>query len=263
MANATRLDDPFLTRSDFDNNGINPVTSSVQPKKSPSKHARLHSLDVVRGITMAVMILVDEIGAAYDHINHSPWNNITLADFVMPWFLFMVGTSASFSLRKFKQDSDSRWKGTTFVTIRSLKLYFLGVLLQGGGWFGDPGQYQYGYNIMTIRWCGILNRIGFAYFIVGLMEIWISEIKTTTSCNPHFTIFYQHGKKWIIASFFVILHLILTFSTYVPSWYSEWGHNATSNPSERSVLLEEPFLIKCNVSFCMYLYLLLVKCTYV
>ena len=117
---STRLEDPFLTRSDYGNNNVNPVTSppaEPQKNKSPSKHARLHSLDVVRGITMAVMILVDEIGAAYPHVNHSPWNNITLADFVMPWFLFMVGTSASFSLRKFKQNSESRWKGTRFVVV--------------------------------------------------------------------------------------------------------------------------------------------------
>jgi heparan-alpha-glucosaminide N-acetyltransferase len=136
-----------------------------------------------------------------------------------------------------------------FEQVRSLKLYFLGVLLQGGGWFGDPGQYQYGYNLSTIRWCGILNRIGFAYLIVGLMEIWISENKAKTSRSLHLNIFCMHGKKWMVAFFFVALHLILTFSTYVPSWQSEWGHNATSNPDVRSVLLEEPFLIKCDVSF--------------
>ena len=121
----------------------------TKSKPSPSKHARLHSLDVVRGITIAVMILVDEIGAAYPVVNHSPWNNITFADFVMPWFLFMVGTSASFSLRKFKQDNASRWRGTRYVTIRAFKLFGLGVLLQGGGWFGDPGFQMYaGYSAL-------------------------------------------------------------------------------------------------------------------
>ena len=32
------------------------------------------------------MILVDEIGDVYPHVNHSPWHNVTLADFVMPWY---------------------------------------------------------------------------------------------------------------------------------------------------------------------------------
>ena len=135
------------------------VTNPPAHTKSPSKHPRLVSLDVVRGITIAVMILVDEIGAAYPSVNHSPWNNITVAAFVMPWFLFMVGTSASFSLRKFKHDQESRWRGTKYVAIRAFKLYALGVLLQGGGWFSDT-LYAYGYNLSQLRYCGILNRIG-------------------------------------------------------------------------------------------------------
>ena len=254
----------------LDENLLNAVTPTA---KSPSKHPRLISLDVVRGLTIAVMVLVDEIGAAYPSVNHSPWNNITFADFVMPWFLFMVGTSAAFSLRKFKQDTAGRWKGTQFVALRAFKLYGLGVLLQGGGWFGDPGQYAYGYNMATIRWCGILNRIGFAYFIVGLMEIWVGEIQTDpkiyhrrhdntsyTTCaqknchNSHLSIFVKHGKKWTIAFVFVFLHLILTFTTYVPSWSSKWGHNPNATKISlngilqppRAVLLHEPFTIACN-----------------
>ena len=70
-----------------------PVTTTA----TPSKHRRLESLDIQRGLTMALMILVDEIGDAYPAVNHSPWNGITLADVVMPWFLFMVGTSMAFS----------------------------------------------------------------------------------------------------------------------------------------------------------------------
>lgn len=39
------------------------------------------------------MILVDDLGGIIPVINHSPWNGLTLADFVMPFFLFMVGVS--------------------------------------------------------------------------------------------------------------------------------------------------------------------------
>lgn len=51
-------------------------------RKTPSKHQRLVSLDIVRGLTMFVMVFVDEVGDAYPAINHSPWNNVTFADFV-------------------------------------------------------------------------------------------------------------------------------------------------------------------------------------
>lgn len=39
------------------------------------------------------MIIVDDAGGIIPAINHSPWNGLTLADFVMPFFLFMVGVS--------------------------------------------------------------------------------------------------------------------------------------------------------------------------
>lgn len=41
------------------------------------------------------MILVDDAGKYFPAINHSPWFGVTLADFVMPFFLFVVGTSVS------------------------------------------------------------------------------------------------------------------------------------------------------------------------
>jgi len=39
------------------------------------------------------MILVDDVGRAFPSLNHSPWFGVTLADFVMPFFLFVVGIS--------------------------------------------------------------------------------------------------------------------------------------------------------------------------
>lgn len=43
-----------------------------------------------------LMILVDDAGGAFPSINHSPWFGVTLADFAMPFFLFIVGISVSF-----------------------------------------------------------------------------------------------------------------------------------------------------------------------
>ena len=48
------------------------------------------SLDVFRGVTIFVMLLVDNAGAAFPEIDHCPWNGIRLADFVMPFFDFAV-----------------------------------------------------------------------------------------------------------------------------------------------------------------------------
>jgi predicted acyltransferase len=48
---------------------------------------------------MQVMVLVDNAGGLWPSINHSPWNGITLADFVMPFFLFIVGVALSLTYK--------------------------------------------------------------------------------------------------------------------------------------------------------------------
>ena len=45
------------------------------------------------------MILVDDAGGVYERIDHSPWNGCTLADFVMPFFLFIVGVAIALALK--------------------------------------------------------------------------------------------------------------------------------------------------------------------
>lgn len=45
------------------------------------------------------MILVDDGGGAYEKMDHSPWNGCTLADFVMPFFLFIVGVAIALALK--------------------------------------------------------------------------------------------------------------------------------------------------------------------
>lgn len=48
------------------------------------------------------MILVDDAGGAFPSINHSPWFGVTLADFVMPFFLFGVGVSVGLVFKVFE-----------------------------------------------------------------------------------------------------------------------------------------------------------------
>jgi len=218
--------------------------AAAQKRRTPSSHARLASLDVVRGLTIAVMIFVDDVGGAYPRLNHSPWDNVTLADFVMPWFLFMVGGSMSMSLRKFTRSGTraDRIAGTKSCLLRALKLFALGVLLQGGGWFDS---HRYGFNLATMRWCGILNRIGYAYAVASLLELWLPELPSPASRSPHVSVFTVYALKWAAALLFVLVHLALTLGTYVPSWTSHYGPHANST----SVLLStaDTFEITCNV----------------
>jgi hypothetical protein len=45
------------------------------------------------------MILVDKVGGVYPRIDHAPWDGCTLADFVMPFFLFIVGVAIALALK--------------------------------------------------------------------------------------------------------------------------------------------------------------------
>ncbi len=57
---------------------------------SAAPRERIQSIDVFRGFTVALMIFVDNVGEAFPAIHHTPWDGIRLADFVMPFFDFLV-----------------------------------------------------------------------------------------------------------------------------------------------------------------------------
>ena len=66
---------------------------------------RLLSLDALRGITVAGMILVNNAGGkvSYAPLQHSAWNGLTPCDLVFPFFLFIMGISTYISLNKFQR----------------------------------------------------------------------------------------------------------------------------------------------------------------
>ncbi|KAK6139460.1 hypothetical protein DH2020_026814 [Rehmannia glutinosa] len=71
-----------------------------EEKPEPSSRAkRVASLDIFRGLTVALMILVDDAGGEWPVIAHAPWNGCNLADFVMPFFLFIVGMAIALALK--------------------------------------------------------------------------------------------------------------------------------------------------------------------
>lgn len=138
------------------------IESALQISRSsslPPDKERLVSLDVFRGLTVAFMILVDDVGGILPSINHSPWDGVTLADFVMPFFLFIVGVSLAFAYKNLS----CRFVATRKALIRSLKLLLLGLFLQGGFIHG-LNNLTYGIDVEKIRLMGILQ-----YFLLFVM----------------------------------------------------------------------------------------------
>src|ERR1700722_7488476 len=91
--------------------GMERTGTTTQVYSKPS--SRLVSIDVMRGITIGFMILVNNNGQnslAYPAMNHSPWNGFTPTDLVFPTFLFIMGISVvlSFSAGKARSAQKSK-----------------------------------------------------------------------------------------------------------------------------------------------------------
>ena len=93
---------------------------------------RLISLDMLRGLTIALMIVVNDPGS-WEHIywplRHAEWNGVTITDFVFPFFLFIVGVSIVLSTYKQLAAGADKKKMRKKILIRSLKIFALGLLL--------------------------------------------------------------------------------------------------------------------------------------
>ncbi|QHO46396.1 hypothetical protein HN51_015923 [Arachis hypogaea] len=177
------------------------------------KTKRVATLDAFRGLTIVLMILVDDAGGAYPRIDHSPWDGCTLADFVMPFFLFIVGVAIALALKRIPKIRYAVKK----ILLRTLKLLFWGILLQGG-YSHAPDDLVYGVNMKFIRWCGILQRIALVYCIVALIETFTTKLRPTTFTLGHLSIFTAYKWQWFGGLVAFLIYMITTYTLYVSDW---------------------------------------------
>ncbi|KAH9558955.1 hypothetical protein CY35_06G034200 [Sphagnum magellanicum] len=177
------------------------------------KTARLASLDVFRGLSIAVMILVDNAGGVWPSINHSPWNGVTLADFVMPFFLFIVGVALALTYRRIHDKKVATLKAVG----RAVKLCILGIILQGG-YFHGLNNLTYGIDVQHIRWCGVLQRIAFGFLLVALCEIWAPRGPCHNIPEGTLGICKVYFVHWVVTAGIFITYLALLYGIYVPDW---------------------------------------------
>ncbi len=142
-----------------------------------SQSNRLLSLDILRGITIAGMIMVNNAGSwnyAYAPLKHAHWHGLTPTDLVFPFFMFIMGVSTFMSLRKFNfaPTRAAVWK----VVRRTLLIFVIGLAL---GWFGQlmrglaAGE-SFGMaasHFDTLRILGVLQRLALAYGFAALIAL--------------------------------------------------------------------------------------------
>jgi predicted acyltransferase len=136
-------------------------------------NARLESLDVFRGLTVAAMILVNNPGSwahIYSPLEHAPWNGCTPTDLIFPFFLFIVGVSIHFAYQA-KADA---WfnKKTVFQKSfaehlsSSLSVFFFLLFPK--------------FDFSAVRIPGVLQRISLVFFFCSVLYLttnWLTQIR--------------------------------------------------------------------------------------
>lgn len=130
---------------------------------------RYYSLDVFRGITVALMILVNNPGSwsyIYGPLKHAEWHGCTPTDLVFPFFLFAVGNAVSFVMPRFEKAGTVIFLRKVFK--RALLIFLIGLLLNWSPfvrWENDSLVWKYWENV---RIMGVLQRIALCYLLAAL-----------------------------------------------------------------------------------------------
>jgi predicted acyltransferase len=132
---------------------------------------RFLAIDVMRGLTLALMIVVNlQIGEgkSYTQLLHAPWDGLTLTDLVFPTFMFVVGTSLSFTLEKYELLGDAAVLRK--VLARAALIFLCGYLLYWFPFFRiNPAGHVVLAPISHTRIFGVLERIAIGYGAAALI----------------------------------------------------------------------------------------------
>jgi predicted acyltransferase len=154
--------------------------SAAQTREAAAERApdtapqRLVSLDAFRGLTIALMVLVNNNGSgrdAYFQLRHSAWHGWTLTDTVFPTFVWIVGVAITLSLGKRLSEGVPKSKLITQICRRFAILFFLGLVC-----YAFPH-----FNLSTQRILGVLQRIAICYFAASLLFLF-TKIRGQICC---------------------------------------------------------------------------------
>lgn len=163
------------------------------------RQGRFLSLDVFRGLTVALMIIVNSPGKGaplYPYLVHAPWLGFTLADWVFPSFLFAVGNAMSFSLQKIAHYSHAHFlrkviRRTVIVFVIGYLMYWFPFVQQAadGSWMLRP--------IETTRIMGVLQRIAICYLAASVLirfcSLRVTQILAAVILLTYWLLLYLFG----------------------------------------------------------------------
>jgi predicted acyltransferase len=148
---------PPVSAEEISSNGDQPKAEAPEPVKAP----RILSLDAFRGLTILLMLLVNNVALDVftpKHLTHAAWNGgVNLADLVAPWFLFCVGVAIPFSAASFAKTGKPAWHHDIRILRRGLLLVLLGCLIDSSIYNGP------------VFCLDVLQIIGLAYVVGALL----------------------------------------------------------------------------------------------
>lgn len=146
---------------------------------------RILALDILRGITIAGMLLVNNPGgwdSVYAPLRHADWHGLTPTDLVFPFFMFIMGVSTYISLNKygFVFSSDSLRK----ILRRVVLIWFVGLVL---AWLGNSCKFS------SLRILGVMPRLALCYGLASVLALTV-----------------KHGRfPWVIAGGLLAYWIVL------------------------------------------------------
>ncbi len=142
--------------------------TAMAPERPLTK--RLVSLDVLRGLTIMFMIMVNNNGGpgSWTQMNHSDWNGLTATDLVFPTFLFVVGVSIVFAFEARLARGATKAQLAKHTVIRASILVLFGIIVNNFPFF----------HLEHMRFYGVLPRIGLCYLVIGLFYLWDRRVST-------------------------------------------------------------------------------------
>jgi predicted acyltransferase len=154
------------------------TVSAPDPLVSPVFSSKRYlAVDLLRGLTIAFMILVNDNGderVAFWPLKHAAWNGFTPTDLVFPTFLFLVGASIVFSTESRLVRGVSRASLFAHTVRRAIIIFLLGMVVNSAPFF----------HLSTLRYYGVLPRIALCYLIVASLYIWIRRPSDSPSGEP-------------------------------------------------------------------------------
>ncbi len=148
---------------------------------------RFYSLDIFRGATVCLMILVNNPGS-WSHIfaplEHAPWHGLTPTDLVFPFFLFAVGNAMAFVMPRLEAAGDAAfWRK---VIKRTALIFLIGLFLNWWPfvkWSGETLVFKpWSFidskgNEQGVRIFGVLQRIAVCYFFAAIIAYYLKPRK--------------------------------------------------------------------------------------